>query len=76
MKQGLNLRHLVLLNKTGIEVMVYIAMIASMLLLIYKKVNNIGYKTAKRRIAMELRDMITTILIIFAGGNPDKVFKA
>jgi len=24
---------------------------------------------------MELRDMITAILIIFAGGNPDKVFK-
>ncbi|MFT4062287.1 MAG: hypothetical protein QM642_08025 [Edaphocola sp.] len=53
----------------------YMTMIASMLLLIYKKANNIGYKTAKRRIAMELRDMITAILIIFAGGNPDKVFK-
>lgn len=42
---------------------------------VYKKVNDLGYKTAKRRIAMELRDMITAILIIFAGGNPDKVFK-
>jgi hypothetical protein len=54
--------------------MIYMTMIASMLLLIYKKVNDLGYKTAKRRIAMELRDMITAILIIFAGGNPDKVF--
>jgi transposase len=75
MKQELNLSHLVSLNKNGIEVMVYMTMIASMLLLIYKKANNLGYKTAKRRIAMELRDMITAILIIFAGGNPDKVFK-
>ncbi|WP_143052759.1 IS4 family transposase, partial [Chryseobacterium taichungense] len=66
MKQELNLSHLVSLNKNGIEVMIYMTMIASMLLLIYKKVNNLGYKTAKRRIAMELRDMITAILIVFA----------
>lgn len=75
MKQELNLSHLVSLNKNGIEVMIYMTMIASMLLLIYKKVNNLGYKTAKRRIAMELRDMITAILIVFAGGDPTKVFK-
>ena len=75
LKQELNLSHLVSMNKNGIEVMIYMTMIASMLLLIYKKVNDLGYKTAKRRIAMEIRDMITAILIIFAGGNPDKVFK-
>lgn len=75
MKQELNLSHLVSLNKNGIEVMVYMTMIVSMLLLIYKKVNNLGYKTAKRRIAMELRDRITAILIVFAGGDPTRVFK-
>lgn len=75
MKQELNLSHLVSLNKNGIQVMVYMTMIASMLLLIYKKANNLGYKTAKRRITMELRDMITAILIVFAGGDPSKVFK-
>lgn len=75
MKQELNLSHLVSLNKNGIQVMVYMTMIASMLLLIYKKANNLGYKTAKRRITMELRDMITAILIVFAGGDPAKVFK-
>ena len=75
LKQELNLSHLVSMNKNGIEVMIYMTMIASMLLLIYKKVNDLGYKTAKRRIAMEIRDMITAILIIFAGGNPDKVFR-
>lgn len=75
LKQELNLSHLVSINRNGIEVMVYMTMIAAMLLLIYKKSNNLGYKTAKRRIAMELRDMITAILIIFAGGDPAKVFK-
>ncbi|MGJ1203330.1 transposase [Sphingobacterium lactis] len=75
LKQELNLSHLVSMNKNGIEVMVYMTMIAAMLLLIYKKANNLGFKTAKRRIAMELRDMITAILIIFAGGDPGKVFK-
>lgn len=75
LKQELNLSHLVSMNKNGIEVMIYMTMIAAMLLLIYKKVNDLGFKTAKRRIAMELRDMITAILIIFAGGDPDKVFK-
>ncbi|WP_449387048.1 IS4 family transposase [Chryseobacterium lineare] len=75
MKQELNLSHLVSLNKNGIEVMLYMTMIAAMLLLIYKKANNLGYKTAKRRIKMELGEMITVILIIFAGGDPKKVFK-
>lgn len=75
LKQELNLSHLVSLNKNGIEVMIYMTMIASMLLLIYKKTNDLGYKTAKRRITMELRDMINAILILFAGGDPNKVFK-
>lgn len=75
LKQELNLSHLISLNKNGIEVMVYMTMITAMLLLIYKRANNLGYKTAKRRIAMELRNMITAILILFAGGDPDKVFK-
>ncbi|WP_434979283.1 hypothetical protein [Daejeonia sp. YH14] len=75
MKQELNLSHLVSLNKNGIEVMIYKTMIASRLLLIYKKANDLGYKTAKQCIAMELRDMIIAILIVFVGGNPDKVFE-
>lgn len=75
LKQELNLSHLVSMNKNGIEVMIYMTMIAAMLLLIYKKANNLGYKTAKRRITMELRNLTTAILIIFAGGDPSKVFK-
>jgi hypothetical protein len=51
------------------------SLIAAMLLLIYKKANNIGYKTAKRRFAMELRELITAIMITMAGGDPAKLFK-
>jgi transposase len=75
LKQELNLSHLVSLNKNGIEVMIYMTLIASMLLLIYKKANNLGYKTAKRRFTMELRELITAILIVFSGGDPSKIFK-
>jgi transposase len=51
-KQELNTSHLISLNRNGIEVMLYMTLIVSMLVLIYKRVNNIGYKTAKRRFAM------------------------
>ena len=44
--------------------MIYMTMIASMLLLIYKKSKRFGIQNRKRRIAMELRDMITEIFII------------
>lgn len=74
-KQELNVSHLVSLSKNGIEVMVYMTLIVAMLILIYKKANNLGYKTAKRRFVMELRDLITAIMILFSGGDPSKVFK-
>jgi transposase len=74
-KQELNVSHLVSLSKNGMEVMIYMTLIVAMLVLIYKKANNLGYKTAKRRFVMELRELITAIMIIISGGNPDKVFK-
>lgn len=74
-KQELNVSHLVSLSKNGMEVMIYMTLIVAMLVLIYKKANNLGYKTAKRRFVMELRELITVIMIILSGGDPDKVFK-
>ena len=74
-KQELNVSHLVSLSKNGIEVMFYMTLIVAMLVLIYKKANNLGYKTAKRRFVMELRELITAIMILFSGGDPSKAFK-
>lgn len=74
-KQELNVSHLVSLNNNGIRIMLYMTLIVSMLLLIYKKANAIGYTTAKRRFKMEIRDLSIAILVIQCGGDPKLLFK-
>lgn len=74
-KQELNVSHLVSLSKNGMEVMIYMTLIVAMLILIYKKANNIGYKTAKRRFIMEIRELTIAIMITISGGDPAKLFK-
>lgn len=73
-KQELNVSHLISLNKNGIEVILYMTLIVAMLILIYKHANNIGYKTAKRRFKMEIRDLIIALIVVKCGGNPDLFF--
>lgn len=70
-KQELNVSHLVSLNKNGIEVMLYMTLIVAMLVLIYKKTNKIGYKTAKRRFKMELRNLAIAMIVVKCEGNLD-----
>lgn len=73
-KQELNASHLVSLNKNGIEVMLYMTMIVAMLVLIYKHANNLGYKTAKRRFKMEIRDLVVALVVAQCGGDPRLFF--
>lgn len=73
LKQELNTAHLVSLNKNGTQVMIYMTLIAAMLLLIYKHANNLGYKTAKRRFNMELKNLIIALIVALTGGDPNKV---
>ena len=75
LKQELNLSHLVSLNKNGIQGMLYMTLIVAMLVLMYKKANNIGYKTAKRRFSMQVRDLAIALIVVHCGGNPDLFFK-
>lgn len=75
LKQELNVSHLVSLNKNGMEVMMYMTLIVAMLVLIYKKANNVGYKTAKRRFSMEVRNLAIALIVMQCGGNPDLFFK-
>jgi hypothetical protein len=75
LKQELNVSHLVSLNKNGLQVMLYMTLITSILVLIYKKGNNLGYKTAKRRFAMEVRDLAIALIVVQCGGNPGLLFK-
>lgn len=74
-KQELNVSHLVSLNKNGMQVMIYVTMIVAMLILVYKKANNIGYKTAKRRFSMEIRNLTIALIVVQCGGDPSLFFK-
>ena len=69
-KQELNASHFLSVSENGIKVMLYMTLIASMLLLLYKKINDLGYKTAKRRFTMELWETLITIIVKECGGDP------
>jgi uncharacterized membrane protein YqhA len=62
LKQELNVSHLVSLNKNGMQVILYMTLIVAMMVLIYKKTNNIDYKTVRRRFAMEARDITIAMI--------------
>ena len=47
-------------------------LIAAMLIMIYKKENDIGFKTAKRRIGIELQALILAVVIQLTGGDLTK----
>lgn len=50
-------------------------LILAMLIHVYKKFNKVGYKTAKRRVKMELEELLTIIIVEVCGGDPSIVFR-
>lgn len=74
-KQELNFSHFMSTSENGIKIILYMTLILSMLLLIYKRLNNIGYKTAKRRFGIELDELIIAMIVRFCGGDPSLVFR-
>jgi hypothetical protein len=46
-------------------------LIVAMLILIYKTANKIGYKTAKRRFKIEIRNLAIAMIIVKCNGNLD-----
>lgn len=74
-KQELNFSHFMSTNENGIKIILYMTLILSMLILIYKRINQIGYKTAKRRFAIELDELIMAIVVQYCGGDPNLVFR-
>jgi IS4 transposase len=59
LKQEMNLKHFVCNDTNAIQVMIYCTLIVAMLLLVYKKLNNIrSYKIAKIRFFNELQAAI------------------
>jgi IS4 transposase len=72
-KQELNASHFLSVSENGIKVIIYMTLIAAMLLLLYKKINDLGYKTAKRRFTIELWEAIVKIIVKECGGDPAMV---
>ena len=74
-KQELNFSHFISTNINGIKIIVYMTLILSMLIHIYKKYNQVGFKTAKRRVKIELDDLLTILIIQASGGDPNIFFR-
>jgi transposase len=75
LKQELNFSHITSTNPNGIAVIMYMTMITAMLVLVYKKLNKVGYKTAVRRISLELNELIIKMIVKYCGGDPSLVFR-
>ena len=73
LKQQVNFSHFISLNDNGIQVILYMTLIAAMLIMIYKKENELGFKTAKRRMEIELQELIIAIVVVQSGGDLKKV---
>jgi transposase len=76
LKQELNAETLLSYNRNGIESLMYVRLIAAMLILLFKKKNNIeGYKIAKVIFESELETEVTAGIIEYCGGNPSLLSK-
>ncbi|GHT04364.1 hypothetical protein AGMMS49525_10630 [Bacteroidia bacterium] len=73
LKQGMNFSHFLSLNENGIQIVLYMTLIVAMLIMIYKQENEIGYKTAKRRMVIEIQELIIAIAALQSGGDLSKV---
>jgi hypothetical protein len=72
LKQELNFSHFLSLNENGIRVVLYMTLITAMPVMIYKRENEIGFKTAVRRMGIELENLIMAILVVESGGDVKK----
>ena len=72
-KQHLNATHLVSRTENGIKVMLYVTMILAMLIIVYKKKNDVkSFKIAKLKFSIELENEIIKEIVLLWGGRPRK----
>lgn len=69
LKQELNFSHFLSMNENGIQIVMYMTLITAMLVMIYKRENQVGYTTAVRRMGIELEALIMAIVVIESGGD-------
>jgi transposase len=73
LKREVNFSRFISLNDNGIQVILYMTLMVAMLIMIYKKENNLGFKTAKRRMEIELQELIIAIAVVISGGKLEKL---
>lgn len=74
-KQELNFDHIVSESENALKVMLYMSMITAILIVAYKKFNNLkGFKIPKLRFALELEEELIKQVVIICGGDPSKMF--
>ena len=74
-KQELNFKHFMSTSINGIKIVLYMTLILAMLILIYKKINGLGYKSAKRKFYYELDDLILEMVVKLSHYDPNLVFR-
>lgn len=71
LKQEMNFSHLLSRNENGIKVIVYVTLIAAMMVLVYRKLNQLsGFKIVKLRFVQELQVEIIKEIVLRCNGNP------
>lgn len=72
LKQELNFSHFLSTSENGIKVILYMTLITAMLLMIYKRKNDIGYSDAKFCFKLDMEEWIMDLNYIIRGGDPAK----
>lgn len=57
LKQNLSMKHIISTSENGIKVMIYLVLITALLLMIYKKLNEVGWNMAKFLFRLDLMSM-------------------
>ncbi len=72
-KQHLHFKHFLNYSENGIKVTMYMTVIVAILILIYKKINEIkSYKIAKYEFTEELNMEIIKEIVVICDGDPSK----
>ena len=71
LKQNLSFSHFISTSENGIKVILYMTLITAMLIMIYKRLNNIGYEDAKFCFKIQLEDWVIDLNVAIKTGDPD-----
>ena len=69
LKQNLSFSHLISTSENGIKVVLYMTLITAMLVLIYKRENELGYTIAKFSFFLEMQSWVGKLMVVINGGD-------